>query len=76
VLLSSAAESLEGQLGGGPPIHVLRITQPVHLAREQLDPAQAQQAWQQGQQMNREQAVEAARSDPQPTQKQKASHST
>jgi predicted ATPase/DNA-binding XRE family transcriptional regulator len=60
VLLSSAAQSLEGQLGGGIPIHILGLTPPIATAREQLDPAQAEQAWRRGQLMNRQQAVTAA----------------
>ena len=63
VLLSSAAQSLEGQLRGGPSVHVLGITGPVDTAREQLDPAQAKQVWRQGQLMNRQQAVAAALAD-------------
>ena len=64
VLLSSAAQSLEGQLGGGIPVHILGITPPIATAREQLDPAQAEQARRRGQLMNRQQAVTAALSGP------------
>jgi predicted ATPase/DNA-binding SARP family transcriptional activator len=64
IILSSAAQSLEDQLGGGIPIHVLRITEPVLLARQQLDPARAQQAAYQGGLMTPQQAVAAALSGP------------
>jgi predicted ATPase/DNA-binding SARP family transcriptional activator len=63
VMLSGAARSLEGELGGGIGVEVLRLTQPVQGAREQLDPAQAQRAWDRGRLMSRQQAVNAALSD-------------
>jgi len=62
---ASDATSRENQLGGGP-LHVLRITQPEHLAQEQLDPAQARQAWEQGQQMEPRTGGRGRPADPQP----------
>jgi tetratricopeptide (TPR) repeat protein len=57
VQLSSAAESLEDQLGGGIPLQMLGITPLVDAAMEQLGALPAQQAWRQGQEMNQQEAV-------------------
>jgi predicted ATPase/DNA-binding SARP family transcriptional activator len=60
LMLSGAARSLEGELGGGISTEVLQLTQLVHAAREQLEPAQAQRAWESGRNMDRQQAIKAA----------------
>jgi tetratricopeptide (TPR) repeat protein len=60
LMLSGAARSLEGELGGGIAIEVLHLTQVVHTAWEQLEPAQAQRAWDNGRTMDRQQAINAA----------------
>jgi predicted ATPase/class 3 adenylate cyclase len=65
ILLSGAAQSLEGKLGGGIAIHVLRLTQRINAAWDQLDPAQAERAWDNGRLMDLQQAVAAALADPQ-----------
>ncbi|MGE5289680.1 MAG: AfsR/SARP family transcriptional regulator [Micromonosporaceae bacterium] len=63
VMLSGAARSLEGELGGGIGVEVLRLSEPVQTAWEQLEPAKAQRAWDSGQLMSRQQAVNAALAD-------------
>ena len=63
VMLSSVARSLEGELGGGIGVEVLQLTQLAHTAWEQLHPAQAHRAWNSGQDMNRQQAINAALAD-------------
>jgi predicted ATPase/DNA-binding SARP family transcriptional activator len=60
LMLSGAARSLEGELGGGVGVEVLQLTQLVHNAWEQLEPGQAQRAWNSGQAMDRQQAIKAA----------------
>jgi len=60
VMLSGAARALEGELGGGISADVLQLTQLVHNAWEQLQPVQAQRAWDSGQSMSRQQAIVAA----------------
>jgi len=60
VMLSGAARSLEGEFGGGIGVDVLQLTQQAHTAWEQLPPAQAQRAWNSGQDMDRQQAIKAA----------------
>jgi predicted ATPase/DNA-binding SARP family transcriptional activator len=57
VMLSGAARSLEGELGGGIGVEVLHLTQ---NAWEQLEPTQAQRAWDNGRAMSRQQAIKAA----------------
>ena len=64
LLLSGAARSLEGELGGGVAVNALHLAQRTDAAWEQLDPAQAQRAWDNGRLMSRQQAVDAALSDP------------
>lgn len=59
VMLSGAARSLEGELGGGIGIQ-LELTQLVHTAWDQLEPARAQRAWDSGRAMSRQQAIKAA----------------
>ena len=63
LLLSGAARSLEGELGGGVAVHALHLAQRTDAAWEKLDPAQAQRAWDNGRLMSRQQAVDAALSD-------------
>jgi predicted ATPase/class 3 adenylate cyclase len=65
VLLSGAARSLEGELGGGVAVHVFHVAQRVNTAWDQLDPAQAERAWDNGRLMSLQQAVAAALTDPQ-----------
>lgn len=65
ILLSGAARSLEGKLGGGIPFHALHIAERINTAWDQLDPAQAERAWDNGRLMSLEQAVAAALTDPQ-----------
>jgi predicted ATPase len=60
LMLSGAARSLEGELGGGIGVEVLHLTQLMHSAWEQLEPARAQHAWDSGRGMNRQQAIKAA----------------
>jgi hypothetical protein len=64
VMLSGAARSLEGELGGGVSVEVLHLSHPVQTAREQLEPAQAQRAWDRGRLMSRQQAINAALAEP------------
>lgn len=66
LMLSGAARSLEGELGGGIAIEVLHLTQFAHAAWEQLEPAQAQRAWDSGRNMDRQQAIKAALVDARP----------
>jgi non-specific serine/threonine protein kinase len=63
VMLSGAARSLEGELGGGVGVEALRLSQPVQNARETLQPGQAQRAWDHGRLLSRQQAIIAALSD-------------
>jgi hypothetical protein len=63
VMLSGAARSLEGEFGGGIGVDVLQLTQLAHTTWEQLPPAQAQRAWNSGQDMDRQQAIKAALAD-------------
>jgi tetratricopeptide (TPR) repeat protein len=60
ILLSGAARSLEGKLGGGIAVHALYLAQRTQVAWDQLDPAQAQRAWDNGRLMGLQQAVDAA----------------
>ena len=64
VMLSGAARSLEGEFGGGVSVEVLHLSHPVQTAREQLEPAQAQRAWDRGRLMSRQQAINAALAEP------------
>jgi predicted ATPase/class 3 adenylate cyclase len=64
ILLTGAARSLEGELGGGIAVHALRLAQSTHAAWELLDHAQAQHAWNNGRLMSRQQAVDVALSAP------------
>ena len=64
VLLSGAAQALEGELGGGISVHALGIDRPVQAAWQQLDVARAQDAWDQGRRMSLPQAIAAALSGP------------
>jgi len=59
LMLSGAARSLEGELGGGIGIE-LELTQLVHTAWEQLEPTRAQRAWDSGRAISRQQAIKAA----------------
>jgi predicted ATPase/class 3 adenylate cyclase len=66
ILLSGAARSLEGKQGGGIAVHVLlHLAERINTARDQLDPAQAERAWDNGRLMSQQQAVAAALTDPQ-----------
>ena len=59
LMLSGAARALEGDLGGGIGIE-LELTRLVHTAWDQLEPAQAQRAWNSRRNMDRPQAIKAA----------------
>jgi tetratricopeptide (TPR) repeat protein len=63
VTLSGAARSLEGELGGGISAEVVRLSQILQDAWEQLEPAQAQRAWDNGRAMSRQQAIKVALPD-------------
>lgn len=66
ILLSGAARSLEGKQGGGIAVHVLlHLAERINTAWDQLDPAQAERAWDNGRLMSQQQAVAAALTDPQ-----------
>jgi len=60
VLLSGAARSLEGELGGGVAVQALRLAQYLSVAWDQLEPAQAQRIWDEGLMMGRQRAVAIA----------------
>jgi predicted ATPase/DNA-binding SARP family transcriptional activator len=60
VLLSAAAQSIGGKLGGGIGPGMLGLITPVEIASAQLSPMQAQRARNDGQQLTLEQAVAAA----------------
>ena len=64
ILLTGAAHSLEGELGGGIAVNALHLAERTHAAWEQVDAARAQRAWENGRLMSRQQAVDAALSDP------------
>jgi len=64
VMLSGAARSLEGELGGGIAVEALYLSHPVQAAWEQLEPAQAQRALDRGRLMSRQQAINAALAEP------------
>ena len=63
IRLSGAARSLEGKLGGGIPVEGFRLEELVQAAWDQLEPADAQRAWENGRLMSRQQAVNAALAD-------------
>lgn len=63
IRLSGAARSLEGKLGGGIPVAGFRLGELVQTAWDQLEPADAQRAWENGRLMSRQQAVNAALAD-------------
>jgi hypothetical protein len=63
VTLSGAARSLEGELGGGISAEGVRLSQILQDAWEQLEPAQAQRAWDNGRAMSRQQAIKVALAD-------------
>jgi predicted ATPase/class 3 adenylate cyclase len=65
ILLSGAARSLEGRLGGGIPVHVLHLAERINTAWDQLDTAQAERARDHGRLMSQQQAIAAALTDPQ-----------
>jgi predicted ATPase len=66
ILLSGAARSLEGKQGGGIAVHVLlHLAERINTAWDQLEPAQAERAWDNGRLMNQQQAVAAVLTDPQ-----------
>jgi predicted ATPase/DNA-binding SARP family transcriptional activator len=62
-MLSGAAQSLEGELGGGAGVRALGLTPPMQALPQQDDPAPAKRAWERGRLMTRQQAVAAALAD-------------
>ena len=60
ILLSGAARSLEGKLGGGIAVRALNLAQRMQVAWNQLDRTEAQRAWENGRLMGRQPAVDAA----------------
>jgi hypothetical protein len=59
LMLSGAARSLEGELGGGIGIE-LELSQLARTAWDQLERARAQRAWDSGLNMDRQQAIKVA----------------
>jgi hypothetical protein len=62
-MLSGAARSLEGELGGGAGVLALGLTGHLQAPSQQDDLATAKRAWEHGRLMSRQQAVAAALSD-------------
>jgi predicted ATPase/DNA-binding SARP family transcriptional activator len=59
IVLSSAAHSADGELGGGISPNALGLLAPVEAARGLLGPSEAQEAWNTGQHLTLRQALEA-----------------